>query len=145
MNTTSTTTTGTTITGTALTGEAVTYQRLRAHLAFLKLPAAAEALPGILDLAREEELSALDTLERVLAVEVDTTHARRLAARLRFACLPTTATLEAFDFTAQPGVDEKLIRELASLRFLDDAGNVLFVGPPSPVLHCAFLSSGCVE
>ena len=39
-------------------------------------------------------------------------------------------TLDEFDFTAQPGVDEKLIRELASLRFLDDAGNVLFVGPP---------------
>ncbi|MGQ0481571.1 MAG: hypothetical protein ACT4O0_11175 [Pseudonocardia sp.] len=75
---------------TALTGEAVTYQRLRAHLAFLKLPAAAEALPGILDLAREEQLTAIDTLERVLAVEVDTTHARRLASRLRFACLPTT-------------------------------------------------------
>jgi hypothetical protein len=34
------------------------------------------------------------------------------------------------NFTAQPGVDEKLIRELASLRFLDDAGNVVFVGPP---------------
>jgi hypothetical protein len=45
--------------------------------------------------------------------------------------MPTnTIQLDAFDFTAQPGVDEKLIRELASLRFLDDAGNVLFVGPP---------------
>jgi DNA replication protein DnaC len=116
--------------GSALTGEAAVYQRLRAHLAFLKLPAAAEALPGILDLARTEQLSALDTMERVLGAEVDTAHARRLASRLRFACLPTTASLEQFDFTAQPGADEKLIRELASLRFLDDAGNVLFVGPP---------------
>ncbi|MEU2393450.1 ATP-binding protein [Streptomyces sp. NPDC007369] len=34
------------------------------------------------------------------------------------------------DFAAQPGVDEKLIRDLATLRFLDDASNVLFVGPP---------------
>ncbi|MFB7674449.1 ATP-binding protein [Kitasatospora purpeofusca] len=30
----------------------------------------------------------------------------------------------------QPGVDEKLIRDLATLRFLDDTSNVLFVGPP---------------
>ena len=44
-------------------------------------------------------------------------------------CQPQSS-LDEFDFTAQPGVDEKLIRELASLRFLDDAGNVLFVGPP---------------
>jgi DNA replication protein DnaC len=59
---------------------------------------------------------------------VETTQARRSASWLRFACLPTESGLDAFDFTAQPGVDEKLIRELASLRFLDDAGNVVFVG-----------------
>ena len=112
------------------TGEAATYQRLRAHLSFLNLPAAAEALPGILDAARADDASTVAVLEALLAVEVETTQARRLASRLRFACLPTQSSLEGFDFTAQPGVDEKLIRELASLRFLDDAGNVVFIGPP---------------
>lgn len=115
---------------TTTTSQAAIYQRLRAHLAFLKLSAAAEALPGILDATRDEDLSPVQVLEQVLAVEVDTTTARRLASRLRFACLPTEATLTQFDFTAQPGADEKLVGELASLRFLDDAGNVLFVGPP---------------
>jgi DNA replication protein DnaC len=112
------------------TGQAATYQRLRDHLDFLKLPAAAEALPGILDAARDQDRSMVDVLEQLLAVEVETTQARRLASRLRFACLPTESSLDAVDFTAQPGVDEKLIRELASLRFLNDAGNILFVGPP---------------
>src|SRR6476620_6365289 len=112
------------------TGQAATYQRLRQHLDFLKLPAAAEALPGILDAARAQDASTVTVLEQLLAVEVETTQARRLASRLRFACLPTQSSLDTFDFTAQPGVDEKLIRELASLRFLDDAGNVVFVGPP---------------
>ena len=112
------------------TGEAALYQRLRAHLDFLKLPAAAEALPGILDAGRDQDRSTVAILEELLAVEVDTTAARRLASRLRFACLPTHCSLDTFDFTAQPGVDEKLVRELASLRFLHDAGNVLFVGPP---------------
>src|SRR6187549_2373209 len=112
------------------TGQAATYQRLREHLDFLKLPAAAEALPGILDAARAEDASTVTVLEQLLAVEVETTQARRLASRLRFACLPTQSRLDEFDFSAQPGVDEKLIRELASLRFLDDAGNVLLVGPP---------------
>ncbi|MEV0057912.1 ATP-binding protein [Saccharopolyspora shandongensis] len=55
---------------------------------------------------------------------------RRLASRLRFACLPDPWTLDDFDFAAQPGVDEKLIRDLATLRFLDDASNILLVGPP---------------
>src|SRR6476620_9128696 len=112
------------------TGQAATYQRLRQHLDFLKLPAAAEALPGILDAARAEDASTVTVLEQLLAVEVETTQARRLASRLRFACLPTQSSLDTFDFTAQPGVYEKLIRELASRRFLDAAGNVVFVGPP---------------
>src|ERR1700745_3460062 len=110
--------------------EAATYQRLRDHLHVLRLSAAADALRGMLDDARGQDLSMVAMLEQLLAVEVETTQARRLASRLRFACLPTESRLDEFDFTAQPGVDEKLIRELASLRFLDDAGNVVFVGPP---------------
>jgi DNA replication protein DnaC len=111
-------------------GEAATYQRLRAHLDTLKLGTAAEALTGVLDTAHAEQWSATATLERLLGLEVADVEARRLAGRLRFACLPSSWTLDEFDFAAQPGVDEKLIRELAALRFLDDAGNVLFVGPP---------------
>ena len=38
--------------------------------------------------------------------------------------------MDDYDFDAQPGVDEALIRDLASLRFLDDASNVLLIGPP---------------
>jgi DNA replication protein DnaC len=84
----------------------------------------------VLDAARVEQLSLVAALERLLGIEVELTEARRLTSRLRFACLPAAWTLAEFDFAAQPGVDAKPIRELASLRFLDDAVNVLFVGPP---------------
>jgi DNA replication protein DnaC len=114
----------------ATMGQAESYQRLRAHLAFLRLPAAAEALPGVLDEARDQNLPVLEALERLLAIEVETTEARRLASRLRFASLPAPWSLGDFDHSAQPGVDETLIRELATLRFLEDAANVLFIGPP---------------
>jgi DNA replication protein DnaC len=106
------------------------YQQLRAHLHYLKLNDAAEHLPRVLDQARAEQLSLLAALERLLELEVNATEARRLASRLRFACLPQPWTLADFDFAAQPGVDEALIRDLATLRFLDDASNVLLVGPP---------------
>ena len=110
--------------------EARRYSQLRAHLSYLKLNDAFEALPRVLDQARGENLSMTAALERLLEIEVEATEARRLAARERFACLPEPWTLSDFDFSAQPGVDEKLIRDLATLRFLDDASNVLFVGPP---------------
>ena len=56
--------------------------------------------------------------------------ARRLAGRLRFASLPTPATLEDFDYDAAPAVDPALIAELATCRYLENATNVLLIGPP---------------
>ncbi|MCX4751025.1 ATP-binding protein [Kitasatospora sp. NBC_01287] len=106
------------------------YQQLRAHLSYLKLNDAVEALPRVLDQARAERMSLTTAMERLLEIEVDATEARKLVSRMRFACLPEPWTLNDFDFAAQPGVDEKLIRDLATLRFLDNASNVLFVGPP---------------
>lgn len=109
---------------------ASTYQQLRSHLAFLRLGAAAEALPAQLDAARDSQLSHTAFLERLLAVEVAAVEARRQTSLERFASLPAPWRLSDFDFDAQPAVDRKLVDELATLRFLDDATNVLFIGPP---------------
>jgi DNA replication protein DnaC len=106
------------------------YQVLRAHLAFLRMGAAAEALPAELDHAIKTKLSHSAFLERLLAVEVDATDARRQAGLNRFASLPSPFTLADFDFSAQPSVDPKLVAELGTLRFVEDATNVLLIGPP---------------
>ena len=110
--------------------DASTYQALRGHLAALKLHTAAEALPALLDAARTEELSPTVLLERLFAVEVAAADERRQASLTRFACLPAPWQLADFDFDAQPAVDRKLVAELATLRFLDDATNMLLIGPP---------------
>ena len=110
--------------------ESSTYQQIRSHLAYLRLGAAAEALPGELDHARKERLGHSEFLARLLEVEVSATEIRRRAGLERFACLPSPWTLDDFDFSAQPSVDKKLMNELGTLRFLDDATNVLLIGPP---------------
>ena len=69
-------------------------------------------------------------MRRLLEVEVSATEIRRRAGLERFACLPSPWTLEDFDFSAQPSVDKKLMSELGTLRFLEDATNVLLIGPP---------------
>lgn len=106
------------------------YQQLRSHLAELKLHDAAEALPAVLDQASAEGLSVTAALQRLLAVEVDASTARRLAGRLRFACLPTPATLADFDVDAAVGIDRSLINDLGSCRYLETATNILLIGPP---------------
>jgi DNA replication protein DnaC len=110
--------------------EASTYQELRAHLATLRLAAAAEALPAELERARADKSSHTAFAESLLSIEVDATLARRQASLARFASLPSPWRIADFDFDAQPSVDRSMVTELASLRFLDDATNVLLIGPP---------------
>jgi DNA replication protein DnaC len=117
----------------ATAAQASLYQQLRSHLAALKLHDAAEALPAVLDQASTEDLTLTAALERLLAIEVTANQARRLAGRLRFASLPTPATLEDSGYDAAPAVDPRLIAELATCRYLENATNVLLTGPP--VIH----------
>ena len=110
--------------------DAAAYQRLRGHLAYLKLNAAIEALPGLLDDARDGQLTVLDALGQLMGTEAAAAEARKLASRLHWAALPAPWRIEDYDFSAQPGADENLIRDLAALRFIDEAANIVFIGPP---------------
>src|SRR5262245_14490426 len=105
-----------------------TNQQLRSHLAYLRLTALAEGLPAELERAATEQLTATALLERLLGIEVAATETRRHAARLRFASFPAPWRLEDFDFDAQPSVDRKLVADLATLRFIEEAANVLLIG-----------------
>lgn len=72
----------------------------------------------------QEYLYAL--LQRQIIDRVD----RSVNARIKKAGFPYMATLEGYDFSFQPQIEEKLIRELSTLSFLQDAKNILFVGAP---------------
>jgi DNA replication protein DnaC len=110
--------------------EGSVYQRLRGHLAALRMTAAAEALPAELERAGKDGTSHTTFLERLLALEVAAAETRRQASLARFACLPAPWRIADFDFDAQPSVDRKLVAELATLRFVADKGNLLLIGPP---------------
>jgi DNA replication protein DnaC len=49
---------------------------------------------------------------------------------LQFAGFPYRKELGQFDFAAQPSLDQRLIEELATGRFLSEGRNVVFLGPP---------------
>ncbi len=129
MNTPATPPTTSTMT-TAAASSASIYQQLKGHLAELRLADAAEALPRILDQAGAEGWSLTHALERLLQIEVTATDARRLTGRFRFANLPTGATLTDFDLDAASGIDQNLLTELGTCRYLETATNVLLIGPP---------------
>lgn len=113
-----------------MTEETSSYQRLREHLAYLGMTAAAEQLAVELDRGMTEKSSATQILERLLEHEVTETKARRTRGRLRFAHYPVHKTLADFDFDFQPSLDRAQIAELSTLRFVDERRNVLLLGPP---------------
>jgi DNA replication protein DnaC len=96
----------------------------------LGLTQLARALPSLLDQARVQQLSYEAFLRQALEAEIGGRQQRALERRLRAAHLPRRVRLEAFDFSFQPTLSERLVRELASLRFVQTATNVLFLGPP---------------
>ena len=110
--------------------EATSYQRLREHLAYLRLTTAAEHLSQELDLALKEKRSATQVLEHLLELEVEETRARRQRGRLRYARYPVHKTLADFDFDFQPSLDRKVVAELSTLRFVEEKRNVILLGPP---------------
>jgi DNA replication protein DnaC len=55
---------------------------------------------------------------------------RTVQFNLQLAGFPYRTELGQFDFAAQPGLDQRLIEELATGRFLAEGRNVVFLGPP---------------
>lgn len=53
-----------------------------------------------------------------------------IETNLRFDGLPYLKRLADFDFSFQPFIDQTLIEELATGRFLAEGRNVLLLGPP---------------
>ena len=66
----------------------------------------------------------------LLEGELAERHRKTVALNLQFSKLPYLKRLSEFDFDAQPGLDRRLIEELATGRFLYEGRNVVFLGPP---------------
>ena len=89
-----------------------------------------QELTARLEQAAKKELSYADFLDQLLACEIDSKTHKHHQMRITMARFPFQKTLENFDFKFQPSVDLKLVRELATGRYIQSGDNVLFLGPP---------------
>ena len=105
-------------------------ERLQTALNGLGLKAVEARLESLLEQASKKEPSYADFLDELLSCEVDARRSRYLRARLQLAHLPFLKNFDQFDFGFQPSIDERQIQELRSLRFIHEASNVVFLGPP---------------
>jgi DNA replication protein DnaC len=104
--------------------------RVEERLVRLYLKAVAQRLDAILSQAARTEPTYLDFLDQLLAEETEAKQRKRVVMGIQIAHFPSVKTLDDFDFKFQPSVDHKLMRELATGRFVANAENVLMFGPP---------------
>jgi DNA replication protein DnaC len=108
----------------------IALEQARQHLEQLGLEQAAAVLDSRLEAAAQQQVAYADFLADLLGAELTVRRERYLRTRTRLAHLPFQRTLAQFDFRFQPSIDERQVRELASLAFVADAANVLLLGPP---------------
>ncbi len=96
----------------------------------LKMDHLQASLDTLCEHASKKDLNYREFLEQALAQEWGGRHQRGLDARLKQARLPWIKTLEQFDFSFQPSIDRKLVRELSGLGFVERNENVILLGPP---------------
>ena len=96
----------------------------------LRLAGLAKSLEVRLQEAAGNGLNHLEFLELVLQDELSVRADRRRERRIQAASFRDAKTLEEFDFTFNSSIKRKQIFELATCKFIDQARDALFLGPP---------------
>lgn len=105
-------------------------KRIRGHATKLGLPHLADSIDQLADRASADKMGYLEFLDLVLEEELGVREARRFRTALRASKLPHHKTLDEFDFTFQPDLDVRKVKDLATLSFVENHANVALLGPP---------------
>ena len=106
------------------------HDHLAAMLNRLKLTAIRDQLDNLVDEAGRRELTIREALSLFCEREIARKDERRIEMSIKLARFPFVRDLDGFDFAAQPSLDKKQIREIATGRFIANAEVVMLLGPP---------------
>lgn len=105
-------------------------EHLEAMLTRLKLTLIRDQLDTLLDEVARQELNLREALAFLCEAEIARKDQRRIDMGTRIAKFPYVRTLDGFDHEAQPSVDPKQLRELATSRWVANGDTLLLQGPP---------------
>jgi DNA replication protein DnaC len=103
---------------------------LRHALKKLRLSGLLESLEVRLQEAAGHSLSHAEFLELIVQDELVVRSDRQLQRRVKAACFRDLKTLDSFDWSFNPSIKKKQVYDLATGRFLREARDVLWLGPP---------------
>jgi DNA replication protein DnaC len=106
------------------------YERLHHNLQELDLVTIDEILDASLERASREGTPTLEVLDLLMEEERRRKDDQKCRQRMKLAGFPTPKNFNDFDIDFQPSVGIEQINELKTLRFIHNAENIVFMGPP---------------
>jgi DNA replication protein DnaC len=89
-----------------------------------------ESLDVRLQEAASNRLNHMEFLELILQDELAVRNDRQIQRRTKAAAFRETKAIDQFDFAFNPSINKQQIYELATCRFIREAKDVLWLGPP---------------
>jgi len=106
-----------------------TYERLHANLQYLKLDTIESTVDNYLEIAAKDGKTSMVVLDYLIDQERLTKENTARERKMRLAMFPVQKRVEDFDFDFQPSIDQTVISDLTSLRFVRNTENVVLMGP----------------
>jgi DNA replication protein DnaC len=106
-----------------------TFNELIDALTYLKLNASIEYIKE-LHLNNEIDELSIENTYKVLNKQVIAKEENNKLYNVKVAGFPFNKTLDDYDFSFQPSINEQQIRDIAESNFYDDAYNIVYIGSP---------------
>jgi DNA replication protein DnaC len=104
--------------------------KIKEYLSILKLNTVKDMLEEILIKAEKNNTSYQNILHEILEIEVKAKQQRARSRRFRQSKLNPDKNIKSFNFKFQKSITEKEINQLLDFEWLEQAFNLIFLGPP---------------
>lgn len=106
------------------------YERIKNNLSSLNMKNTLTIIDNYLEQAIHDKTNIVEVLDHILTQEAQAKKKRAVESQIQMSGFPFKKTIEMFDFSFQPSIDKNQIMELATMRFVENKENVVFLGTP---------------
>ena len=108
----------------------INYSLLVEKLNGISLDGFIQILPTIMDKLQNAEIDFYEALNDMVDNQIKVKKEKVYKAGIKVSHFPFIKTLDDFDFPFQPSINRAQIKDLATLRFMVNNENILFIGTP---------------
>lgn len=106
------------------------YSELIEKLNGLSLDGFTQILPNIIDKIQNNEIEFYEAINELVDNQIKVKKEKVYRAGVKVSHFPFIKTLDDFDFSFQPSINRAQIKDFATLRFMVNNENILFIGTP---------------